>query len=435
MAIKCLCTADLHLGRVPTRLPEQVDRTTFSTRQAWNRLVDRAIERQVDFVLMAGDVVDAEQHFYEAAGAMESGMLRLENHNIDVVCVSGNHDATTLPRIIETVGTDNLTCLGQGQNWETKTFETESGTVQFVGWSFAQSHCNRDPIGQLEGVPTDAQRVVGLLHCDVDNPESNYAPVDSDGLRDSAIDTWVLGHIHRRYAPLDNNEVFYPGSPQPLDPSEGGRHGVELLELSDDGATGRRTEAISNLQYTTVEIDISDAKTPEQVDDLINRALEETRRSFEASDQLEQVVTRPVLTGRTSLYEQLDNWVDERLNQYHFQSKDISISVESLENQLRPDYNLEALAAESNEPPGEVAKLLLALDEGAESDEQRKLLDEIINQLGRVYRANAFRPLLDNPTQEESQTKPGRAQAAEYLRETGYRLIDELMKQKGTNEQ
>lgn len=67
--MKLLAAADLHLGRalggVPSQWAEQ-----YSPRHAWTALIDEAVSRKVDAVLLAGDVVDRQNRFFEAYSAV-----------------------------------------------------------------------------------------------------------------------------------------------------------------------------------------------------------------------------------------------------------------------------------------------------------------------------------------------------------------------------
>ena len=48
--------------------------------------------------LLAGDVVEQEDDFYEAYGDLRRGVDRLAAAGIPVLAVSGNHDVQVLPR-------------------------------------------------------------------------------------------------------------------------------------------------------------------------------------------------------------------------------------------------------------------------------------------------------------------------------------------------
>jgi hypothetical protein len=68
--MRLLAVGDIHLGVRPSRLPEELQELARSLgpAEAWRRTVEVAVERHVDAVLLAGDVVDRDDDFFEAIG-------------------------------------------------------------------------------------------------------------------------------------------------------------------------------------------------------------------------------------------------------------------------------------------------------------------------------------------------------------------------------
>ncbi|RMF20195.1 MAG: DNA repair exonuclease, partial [Deltaproteobacteria bacterium] len=128
MAVKLLCIGDIHLGRRPGRLPSDLfaeEGAALGPLAAWRRAVDEAIDRRVDAVLLAGDVVEQEDDFYEAFAPLEEGVRRLQDAGIAVLAVAGNHDVAVLPRLARVI--DSFRLLGAGGRWEEATVEGEDG--------------------------------------------------------------------------------------------------------------------------------------------------------------------------------------------------------------------------------------------------------------------------------------------------------------------
>ena len=73
MTYKILCGSDFHLGRRTRKLPDYLDPAKCSPAAAWNRFVNEAIERNVDAILLAGDIVDQDNRYYESLGILERG--------------------------------------------------------------------------------------------------------------------------------------------------------------------------------------------------------------------------------------------------------------------------------------------------------------------------------------------------------------------------
>ncbi len=85
--MKILHTADLHLGKrlgKASRLDEQCD--------VIRELAETATERDVDVILIAGDVFDASVPPSEAERVFYRGMITLAEHGRAVIALAGNHD-------------------------------------------------------------------------------------------------------------------------------------------------------------------------------------------------------------------------------------------------------------------------------------------------------------------------------------------------------
>ncbi|CAN5905242.1 hypothetical protein BH23ACT11_BH23ACT11_16730 [soil metagenome] len=82
MPIKLLAIGDLHLGRTPSRLPDELaDRVRdLGPVGAWQRIVDEAIDGGVHVAVLAGDVVEGEYDFFEAYRELDTGIRHLLEH-------------------------------------------------------------------------------------------------------------------------------------------------------------------------------------------------------------------------------------------------------------------------------------------------------------------------------------------------------------------
>ncbi len=87
-AMKLLHTSDWHLGRTLHGEPMLEHQRAFLT---W--LVDVAVERRVDAVLVAGDVYDRAVPPTDAVALLDDALARFSAAAIDVVLTSGNHDS------------------------------------------------------------------------------------------------------------------------------------------------------------------------------------------------------------------------------------------------------------------------------------------------------------------------------------------------------
>ncbi len=167
MAIKLLAASDLHLGRKSAFIPDNVPEA--STRFSWRRIVDYAVSHSVDALLLAGDIVDQDNRYYEATGLLQEGFDILGRAGIEVFAVGGNHDHDVLPQLLRHHSYNHVHLLGANGHWEVKTFSKNGQKIQFAGWSFPAGSVTENPLADFESAPVNKQLcTIGLLHGDAD---------------------------------------------------------------------------------------------------------------------------------------------------------------------------------------------------------------------------------------------------------------------------
>jgi len=91
--------ADIHLDSALQGLERYegapVDEIRSATRRAVDNLVELAIDEEVDFVLMAGDLYDGDWKDYNTGLYFSERMGRLREANVRVFMIAGNHDAAS----------------------------------------------------------------------------------------------------------------------------------------------------------------------------------------------------------------------------------------------------------------------------------------------------------------------------------------------------
>ena len=185
--MRILAVGDMHLGRTPSRLPEELldQARDLGPAGAWDRTVNTAINAGVTAVLLAGDVVERENDFFEAYRELERGVQRLAEAGIEVIGVAGNHDVKVLPRLAKHIPEFRL--LGQDGQWESCRIADNENSITLWGWSFPRKEFRTSPLSGQSFKP-EAGINLGLLHCDRDAVNSPYAPVSSRELQQAGLD-------------------------------------------------------------------------------------------------------------------------------------------------------------------------------------------------------------------------------------------------------
>jgi DNA repair exonuclease SbcCD nuclease subunit len=425
--MKLLCTADVHIGRRPSRLPSHVDCRPLSCGEAWGKIVDLAIEERVDVVAVAGDLVDRANRFYEAAGPVELGVRRLAHAGIVTVMAAGNHDHDVLPWLLEGMGPDEARLLGRGGRWERCTLERRGEALHVDGWSFPESAVRSSPLASYP-FAADGAPVLGLLHADLDQPRSRYAPVSLAELRPRAPSLWLLGHVHasRLMEEPGSASVLYPGSPQAMDPGEAGAHGVWIVELGPGRGVSPRMVPVSSVRYETVEVSVGGISDAAEVDRRVVDAVREALRSCaEESAWLRYLSCRLRLVGRTPLHRALEERLRGVCEELALRHGEATAFVEEVEVRTAPERDLAALAG-GKDAPAVLARLVTDLADPATGPEE--LLRAAGRRVDAVKRAKPYLALVRDADDERGGEEE--IDVAAELREQAALLLDELLAQK-----
>jgi len=377
--MRLLLSGDLHMGRLSTRVPAAYrDAARAST--AWNRMVDKAIEKRVDLVCLSGDVVDQKQRFWEFAGSFESGLRRLARNGIETLAVSGNHDHELLPRLADQLEPSVFRLVGREGCWSRTTIERSGRPVLHVdGWCFPGKRVREDPLRTYPRGEDSSIPVLGMVHGDVDAPDSPYAPLSSSLLQQLPVSAWLLGHIHApRCEPMPGERWWlYPGSLQALDPGEPDLHGAWICEVREGHLTQPVFMPISSVCYLNLNVNLDGAEDlPEAESRILKSIRAELDRIHEkASGPTEFVNLRLQLTGRTQVAKDLRAVAQKLEEQFSLPFTEFEVEVAAADVQVLPAIDLDKHRT-SNSAPGFLIRLLDSLDEQQPPIEVRRLLSQ-----------------------------------------------------------
>lgn len=414
--------ADVHLGRRPSRLPDRFDPAEFSPRAIWTDLAATAVHRDVDAVVVAGDLVDSENRYAEAFGAVESVASELAAADIPLVTVAGNHDADVLPDLADAI--DHLQLLGRGGTWERRSLAGADGDplVHLEGWSFPGRYHHESPLATYD-LADDGVPRLGVVHADLGD-EDRYAPVAVDDLATSGHAAWVLGHLHVPGPRHDTPPVLYPGSLQPLDPSETGNHGAWVLSVASDGTVDAAPLGSATLEYESVTVQTTPEQGFHDVVDATHEQLRETATACGAGTEL--LAVGVVIEGRTAADADLRGRTGE-LERIELTEGGTSVRVVDVAVETAPAVGL-AERAGDDDPIGYLAGLVRALDGDAPLEPYRDVVEAAHASVRETHDASAYRELRSH---DESYSRPTEAETREVLRRQARELVDAFLEQQG----
>ena len=433
-----LAVGDVHLGTSCSGVPGFVSSWGIDPREltpaATLKLVtDFAIERDVDAVLFAGDVVESTNARFEAIPPLEECVRRLREAGIEAIAVAGNHDVEALPRLASLL--DGFTLLGAGGRWESMPVtRNEVPIAEIVGWSFGERFVRQSPVAELlseplEPISTSVPRI-GLLHADLNASGGHYAPVKQIELDDTGYDAWLLGHIHkpsieRLSASAASRPSGYLGSLVGLDPSETGPHGPWLLRAHDGRELHLEHIPLAPLRWEQVSISVEGLEYAEDVADrLLSEAAELVRRVSREGPAPQVIGLNARLTGSSPCLDDISRRIDAgEWDELGRVIDGIAVFFSKIVSAMRPQLEL-AEIAKGDDPAALMARRLMALEQ--DDDRSRGLLDEARAELARIARDERWSAVEEH----RSATDPLSDQALrDVLMRSGMTVLNAMLSQ------
>jgi len=258
--LKFIHTADLHLDSPLRGLSSYPDapaeRLRTATRDAFDKLVSATIDKQVDFMVIAGDIYDGNWKDFNTGLFFVRQMGRLRQAGIPVYLLYGNHDAESeMTRGLELP--DNVHVFSSSK---AETFRNEAMKVALHGRSFKVAATTENLLpGYPE--PVAGWLNIGVLHTALEgnSEHARYAPCSLGDLQAKGYQYWALGHVHvhEHWIQRGDTTIAYPGNLQGRHVRELGARGALIVTTEDGEITDVERLEVDVLRWQSLEIDIS----------------------------------------------------------------------------------------------------------------------------------------------------------------------------------
>lgn len=352
MNLRFLHGADLHLDTPFSGLsalePAVADVLRDASLAAWDNLVELAITRRVDFVVLAGDIYDGEDRGVRAQLRLVRGLQKLSARNIPTFIIHGNHDPLGGYSAIREWPA--LVRVFRGDQVERVPVQREGQDLAYVyGISYAQAAMRENLAVRFRRQGASGLHV-GLLHCSVgpSGEHDTYAPCELADLERADMDYWALGHVHKHTVlPAKGCWVVYSGNTQGRSPkpSECGAKGVVIVEADSAGGVRSVThEPVDAARFVHTVLDVSDLADMAA----LRAALEERVSQLRAEHAGRAVLVRASLCGTGPVHADLrgETAVPELVAELRHDCANLSPLVywESVQDHTRANLDLERIA-------------------------------------------------------------------------------------------
>jgi DNA repair exonuclease SbcCD nuclease subunit len=282
-------------------------------------LVKLAIDEDVAFVLIAGDIYDGDWRDYNTGLYFLRQMSRLRDAGIPVFLIRGNHDAASQI-------TKELTLPDNVQEFSTRkptTITMDDLGVAIHGQSFPSRSVTED-LSANYPLPRKGFINIGLLHTSADGREGHedYAPCTLAGLLSKHYDYWALGHVHRHEIISQDPWVVFSGNIQGRHARETGVKGCTLVTAMDGRIRQVEHRPLDVVRWEECLVDASQASDTGEVLERVRQAL--LSKSDNAEGRL--LATRIIVSGACGAHSALSHQYERFAAECRAMANDIGAS-------------------------------------------------------------------------------------------------------------
>jgi len=299
---KFLHAADIHLDSplkgLALRREDRAEEIRGASRKACVNLIEAAVEHEVAFLVIAGDLFDGDWKDLKTGLFFAEQMGILSRAGIKVFVVYGNHDAETVIRR-QLPWPENVTVFSSRRP---QTTEIEDLRVAIHGQSFPTPEVTEN-IALGYPAPEAGWFNLGILHTACDGREGHqpYAPCTVDQLVTHGYDYWALGHVHKREILNETPHVVFLGNLQGRHIRETGAKGATLVSVDDGRVVGIEPLILDAARWAHIRVDLTDISAKQEIFIALRNALRDEVAA--AGDR--PLAVRLELEGPTQLHSEL----------------------------------------------------------------------------------------------------------------------------------
>ncbi len=389
--------ADLHIDS-PLRGLEAydgapLDQLRGATRDAFQNLTTLAIQRAVDFVVIAGDLFDGKWQDMRTGLWTATQLRELDRAGIRVFLLQGNHDAAS--KVRQAVRWPDNVHLFSVKKPETVRLDDLG--VAIHGQGFAREKVMSDLAADYPPA-IENHFNIGVLHTSLtgSTDHDTYAPTTLSTLLNRGYDYWALGHIHARSEPPLSQEPYvgYCGNLQGRHIKETGAKGCLLVAVDDGELQQVEFVPTDTLRWQRVEVPLQGSDGRSEMLAAVEERLSAAREAAEGR----LVAVRLIIHGACELHREVAN---------ENQRAEVVAEIRNLANDLADDLWVEKIKLNTTAPVD-----LAALREG------KDLFGELLRSL------HAARDDVDALAELANCLEPLQKKAAAELSEAGIHLED-----------
>jgi exonuclease SbcD len=341
--MKFIQASDLHIDSPLRGLDKYedapVDMIRSATRDAFENLVDLAIDERVEFVILSGDLADGDWKNTQTMLWLNGQFRRLEEDGIQVYTIRGNHDA-------QNNLSKSITLAGNVHEFPKKpyTFKDPKDRYAIHGQSYPSREV-KDNLVKDYPEAIDGMFNIGMLHTNLigSSEHANYAPTTMDELKAKGYDYWALGHVHNKAIVHEYPHIIYPGNTQGRNIRETGERGCFQVTVDEDYESNIKFVPLQVVKWERIQVESDLYDGVVEILNKVRSDLEEITSNMD--DNL--TVVRVIIHGPNREYGRLES--PNGLEEFRNSIRDIANSssspiwIEKIKVELEAPIDMEAL--------------------------------------------------------------------------------------------
>lgn len=250
--MKFIHTGDVHWGMTPDSDKPWSRERARDIRETFAAIIGKARDLDVDCLFIAGDLFHRQPLLKDLK---EVNYLFTTIPGIRVILIAGNHDRIRKSSAVLSFSWSSNVTFFESEALSSVYFEDINTEV--TGFSYHTTEITQARINEASA-PVDGRIHILLGH----GGDSNHSPIDKAALADAGFSYVALGHIHKPSV-LYEKRIAFCGSPEPLDMTESGKHGVFYGEISPSTRCVTTLEFLpmAKLRYIPLIVNVTPATT------------------------------------------------------------------------------------------------------------------------------------------------------------------------------
>ncbi|MEF9954148.1 MAG: metallophosphoesterase [Clostridium sp.] len=250
--MKFIHTGDIHWGMAPDSDKPWSRERSRDIKETFSAIVEKAKKLDVDCLLIAGDLF---HHQPLQKDLKEVNYLFSTIPGVKVVIIAGNHDRIRAnSAVLSFSWCPNVTFF---EKEELSSVYFSDINTEITGFSYHTTEITDARLNKAQAA-ADGRIHILLGH----GGDLSHTPIDKAALSSSDFSYIALGHIHKHEILADRKMAFC-GSPEPLEKTESGQHGIFYGEISPSSRCVTTLEFIpmAKLNYIPLVVNVTPATT------------------------------------------------------------------------------------------------------------------------------------------------------------------------------